>query len=97
MTLSTEESALIADIAQHPGRATLFAVMEELVRHQERAVLTYDLGSGKVETLVTLKSQAEGARKLLSSLASQLEQFRLGSLPPRRERSRAKQESDNPR
>lgn len=92
-TLTIEESEALLDLTQHPGRSPLLAVMELLVQNQERAVLAYDLGSGNVQSLLNLKSQAEGARKLLFAVTSHLEQIRQGASPTKRE-GRTKRESN---
>lgn len=97
LKLPAEDAAALLDLSQHPGVRPLLIVAGALARDLEEAVIRYDLSSGDEKKLVVLKSQAEGARKLLHAITSHLERIRMGSSPPKAARSRPKQEAKNPR
>lgn len=82
--LSQEERDLLASISQHPGVEVLLKMAGFLVSEAEHRVISFNLMSGDVAGLVALKSQAEGAAKLLANLTITLGQIKNESLQDRR-------------
>lgn len=63
------------DLAQHPGWSALARLQEACAASLEADVLKCDLSAISDRDLVVRKARAEGARRILASIKSHMEQI----------------------
>ena len=72
--IDLEDREHVADLMASAGWKPLLTLIEQLVREQDEAVLTYNLSRGLAD-LGFLKAQSEGAHKLRDNIIRLKEHF----------------------
>lgn len=78
--MNAEKKTALYDLTECSGFPVLLEILEELVKLEEKKVLTYDLRTGNRDILLYLKCEAEGARRLAYSLERHLKSLRVAAL-----------------